>query len=97
MGGHDKRDPLWCECRTKMWLCLVPVVAWRPSVELLKFLRLLSIFGGKRPPKGPCHYDDLRRVLKRNEVHCLSIGVQNIEVDNHVNMGDTIQTNMQQC
>ena len=51
-GGRDKRDALTCEYRTEMWQYLVQVVAWRPSVELLKFLRSLYNFGGKPPPKG---------------------------------------------
>ena len=34
-----------------MWLCLVQVVAWQPSVELLIYLRLLCDFEGKHPPK----------------------------------------------
>ena len=97
MGGRDRRDELTCECRTEMWLCLVQVVAWQPSIELLKFLRLLCNFAGKPPTKSQSHFGDLQKVLNRNEVHCLLIGVQIIEVGNRVNMSDTIQTNMQQC
>ena len=57
----------------------------------LKFVRLWYNFGGKR------HYGDLRKVLTRNEVHCLSIGVQNIEHGTRVNMSDTIPANMRLC
>ena len=72
-----------------------PGVAWRHSVELLEFLGLLCNFDAKHPPKGESHYGDLRKVLKRNEVHCFSIKAQNIEVAKRVHMGDAIRTNMQ--
>ena len=95
--GRDKRDGLTCERHRKMWQCLVQVVAWQPSVELLKFLRLLCSFGGNPPPKGQSHFGDLQKALNRNEVHCILIGVQNIEVGNRTNMDDTIQANMRLC